>query len=114
MIKKSSTINVAIAFTDSEGAALPITGATIRFMIKLSDSKEDAEAIISKATGSGVTITDGPGGLATAVISATDAQALPKNETVYAEAMAVYGDGTIVRTETQKFVFANNIIKAIV
>jgi hypothetical protein len=111
-MKRSQNIDVTIAFTDATGAVLPITGGTIRFMIKSSPNDLDAAALLSKDTGSGVTITNGAGGIASYTITAAQADVLPFNTYLYAEGLANVG-GVITRTDSNVFQLTQNIIKVI-
>lgn len=108
--KKSASLKVSIAFTDHTGSALSISGATVKFMMKSREGDADGSALVSKQTGSGITITDGAGGLAEVTISATELDSIT-DKTVYCEAMAINGS-QVVRTDTYTFVVKTNIIKA--
>ncbi|MGQ3299645.1 hypothetical protein [Reyranella sp.] len=56
------------------GVVVPITGTTIRW--QLAESAEDAEPIIAKAVGAGITIVDGPAGRFDVAINPADTLAL--------------------------------------
>ena len=51
---------------------LDLTGAAISFTAKRSMADLDANAVITKSVGSGITITNGPGGLATLALVPAD------------------------------------------
>jgi hypothetical protein len=55
--------------TDAAGAVVNITGMTIRLMVKRTHS---GSVLITKSVGSGVTITDGAGGVLTVTFAATE------------------------------------------
>lgn len=52
---------LTVAVTDDDGAAVSIVGAAITW--KLADSIYSATALVTKTVGSGITITNGAGGL---------------------------------------------------
>lgn len=61
--KKSASLKIVISFVDADGAALNISGATVKFMMKVRESDPDILAIVSKQTGGGgVSITNAAGG----------------------------------------------------
>ena len=66
-----------------------ITGATIKFMAKLSDSDLDSAATISK-TGS---VTDGLNGLASVTLAASDTNSISQRQ-LMCECVAKLADGT--------------------
>ena len=80
----------------SELGPLNLTGATIRFMAKRRYEDDDSKAVLDYAIGSGITVTNAAGGLATLKISAADTlDADPGKVTklVYSlEAIEVSGD----------------------
>lgn len=110
--KKSASLKIVISFVDADGAALNISGATVKFMMKVRESDPDILAIVSKQTGGGgVSITNAAGGLAEATLTASDLDAISEGG-VYCEGMAVSGS-EVTRTETFHFVVKQNLIKAI-
>lgn len=111
-MKKATTISVDIQFTQPDKVTpLNITGAGLRFMIKTALTVADTDALVSKQPTTN--ITDAPLGRCSTTITANEANNLPNNVPLYCEAMAVYGSGEVVRTETQQFVLINNLIKAL-
>lgn len=112
-MKKASTIDVDIQFTEDDGiTAINITGATSSaFMIKDSESADDASALINKTPTTNAT--DAAQGKCSTSITATEANNLPANKPLYCEAFVVLAGGRVVRTQTQRFVLQNNLIKAI-
>lgn len=110
-IKKNTAFTVDLAFTEADGTPLNITGGTVRFMMKANESDLDAAAIVSKQTGSGVTITDASLGTAEATITSTDLATIPQTK-LFCEG-AVYVSGQcIARTETVLVTVKTNVIKA--
>lgn len=61
-----------VAVTDDDGVAVDITGSALHFTVKPDWLSADSAAVISKATGDGIAITDATGGLATITIDADD------------------------------------------
>lgn len=62
-----------IVVTDEDtGAPVDLTGAALHFMVKARPRDDDADALIDLELGSGVTVTNAVGGLATVDIAAAD------------------------------------------
>lgn len=108
-MKKAATIDVAITFTDANGLPLNITNCAIRFMVKTAENLPDNAALINKSAN----ITDATKGKVAALITYTEAVNLPNNKPLFAEAVAMYPDNTVVRTETLSFILLTNLIKSL-
>lgn len=108
--KKSQNLKINISFVDADDVALNITGATVRFMMKNNQNDPDTAALVTKSTSSGISITNGAGGLAEVTLTASDLDDVKKG--VYCEAMAINGS-EIIRTATYFFEVRTNIIKAL-
>jgi hypothetical protein len=67
---RGDTAKFDLAITDEDGVAVDITGASIWLTVKSDPKVPDANAIF-QATPSDVSITNGPGGLATITIPAS-------------------------------------------
>lgn len=106
-MKKASTLEVVINFTDEQGNDLPITGGTLKFMIKASLSDSDNDALVTK-----VPTTTAQVGECICTITHTEANALPFDQLLYAEAAVSIG-GTLVRTETVQFRLERNLIQTV-
>ena len=66
-----------IAVTDpATGNPIDLNGKTLAFMAKRSVSDANANAVISKGIGTGITVTNAVGGLATLTIDLVDTSAL--------------------------------------
>jgi len=52
------TRRLVITAVDAAGVAIDLTGTAIRFMVKAALNDADADAILSKVTGSGITLAD--------------------------------------------------------
>lgn len=65
---RGDTAAFTITVTRS-GSAENITGATLYFTVKSNSAQADAAAIIQKSTVSGITITNGAGGIASVAIT---------------------------------------------
>lgn len=76
---RTRTAIFALTVTQN-GVALNITGKTIRFAAKRQYS--DASPLIAKATGGGITVTDGPNGKAEIEIAPADTEAMANTKTV--------------------------------
>lgn len=48
--------SLVVTVTDAAGAAVDLTGTSARFMAKRNRADADADAVISKSTGSGITL----------------------------------------------------------
>lgn len=70
---QGDTLALDFAIVDGAGAAVDLAGATIRWQLARSVR---ATALIEKAIGSGVTVTDDAGGLFTVMLEPEDTQAI--------------------------------------
>jgi hypothetical protein len=78
-LKRGDTLQLAVGpVLKADGSVQDITGHTLRFSAKDRSTDLDNAAILSGAIGSGITITNGPAGLALVVI-ATAAVTVPTN-----------------------------------
>lgn len=77
-IYRGDTTVLDINVVDAFGAPLDITTGVLLFTAKSTSRQLDEDAAISKSseTGGGISIDDGPGGVATVVISPEDTQDL--------------------------------------
>jgi hypothetical protein len=60
-----------------DGRAVDLTGATLRWKARKSVKDLDADAVINKATGNGITITDPPNGIVDLTLLSADTKSLP-------------------------------------
>lgn len=89
---QETDIVLEITATDSDGAAIDLTGATITWTLR---TRRGNAATITKTTGSGVTVTDAVGGVFEVTITDTDTASL--NGTYYHEAKIVDSGGLVSR-----------------
>ena len=75
-MKRGDTLPINHTVTDG-GAAVNLTGKSLRFMAKRSVADADSAAVITKTIGSGITVTNPTGGLAQTLISPADTTGLP-------------------------------------
>lgn len=112
-MKKAQHIFVNIQFTEADKITpVSLSGASsIKFMIKLNEADADVNALITKVP----TSVSGPANIGKAIttITAAESNTWPNNRPLFSEALAVLADGSVVRTETQVFVFTLNLIKAL-
>lgn len=109
-IKKNTAFTVDLSFTEADGSPLNISGGTVRFMMKANESDLDAAAIVSKQTGSGVTIVDAALGLAEASVTASDLASISQTKLFCEGAYYVSGQ-CLARTETVIVTVKTNVIK---
>jgi hypothetical protein len=65
-----------VAVVDKNGVVVNLTGASLRFTVKRDAADLDVDAVITKTTGSGITVTNAAGGIARIDIAATDTSAM--------------------------------------
>lgn len=63
------------------GAAYNLTGCSIRFTAKWSYSDADGSAVFSRTVGSGITVTNAAGGIATVALAPSNTSSLPASRT---------------------------------
>lgn len=61
-----------VTLTDADGAPLNLTGLTLKFTAKRRTSDADDDAVIAKASSAGITLVDGPNGIADITILPAD------------------------------------------
>jgi len=84
----SKTLSVTVQ--DSDGDAVVITSATIKWQASKSKGKT---ADISKTTSAGISITDGPNGVFEITLAGSDTESLTGE--FYHEAEVIFSDSTI-------------------
>ncbi len=76
-IVRSDDETLDILVTDQDtGAAINLTGATLKWMAKRRRNDADVDALISKAIGTGITVTNAAGGVAEVAITAANTNAI--------------------------------------
>jgi hypothetical protein len=66
--------DIVVTVTDSQGAAVDLTGAAVAW--QLARSAGSAAAVVSKSLGAGIAITDGPNGVFTVTLDPADTESL--------------------------------------
>lgn len=74
---------VLTATITADGVALDLTGATLRFTVKSSESLTDAQALCTLTTGAGIVHTNAAGGIATITLPATTTATLDSSPFVF-------------------------------
>ncbi len=69
------TLDVLVTNEDT-GAVVNLTSATLKWMAKRRRNDADVDALITKAIGTGVTVTNAVGGVAEVAIAAADTDAI--------------------------------------
>ncbi len=69
------TLDIVVTNQDT-GAVVNLTGATLKWMAKRRRTDADVDALITKAIGTGVTVTNAVGGVAEVAIAAADTNAI--------------------------------------
>lgn len=95
-----------ITVKDDEGAVVDITDATIRWQLARS---VNAPAVLQKAVGSGITISDGPNGLFEVALANADTETL--KGAFYHEAEVILPDSTIATVVTGAVTIKPTLIK---
>jgi hypothetical protein len=102
------TKNVRITVYDENDAVFNISGCTIRW--RLMRSKMASASLVTKATGSGIVITDGPNGLFTVTLAPTDTASLNHGR-YYHEAEVVDGSGNVATVTVGEITINRDIIE---
>lgn len=112
MIKGASFQIVATVYTDQTRTAVQdITGASVTVVFKKSANDTDANALFTRAVGSGVTLTDPTNGVFTCDVLASQTNAL-SYQTIYWEAVVKVGS-TIIRNGIKELVLDGNVLKTL-
>jgi hypothetical protein len=81
---RGDTQAFALTLTDGDGLALDLTDLSLTFTAKLRIHDTDAEALIVKSDGAGITLGDDPtDGTATLTILPADTESLTSQRTLY-------------------------------
>lgn len=101
-------------YTDkANGILANLTGSTVQVMMKKNLRDIDADALFTKAIGSGVTlISPLTSGQFEFVFSSADTNGIAQNE-VFIEALTKLSDGSHVRTGPVKYEVKGNVIKTL-
>jgi hypothetical protein len=78
-----------------DGSALDLTGATLKFTAKRSMDDSDLQAVFQKTIGSGIVVTDEPGGLATLTVDPADTSSLPAPRSFHYDLELTESDGRV-------------------
>jgi len=78
-----------------DGAPLDLTGATLRFTGKRKIGDDDADAVVSVATGSGIVVTDAVNGEIRVTIPSDQTEALTKETVLLWDVQIVFLDGSV-------------------
>lgn len=89
-----------------------ITAATISVMFKKNEQDPDSGALFTKAVGSGVTITNGSGGLCETVVAATDTNSLSLSR-LYFEILVKTSSGDHIRSGIERIEMDVKLIKTL-
>jgi hypothetical protein len=84
---RGTTISIAVAAKKADGTAQDLTGSTLRFMAKDRPNDLDAAAVISRDNAGigGITIDNGPLGLATVTIEPASTAGFVRKRTLHWE-----------------------------
>ncbi len=110
----SATFVIPVVAADGV-TPVPLTGSTIWFTAKYRLTDEDIAAPIRKSTATtGVTITNGPGGVAQVDLLSSDTSALTQPTTLYWDVQARDGASAIRTLAHGRLVIRLDVTKAIV
>lgn len=84
-----------IALTDSDGAALNLAGATLRFTAKYRHEDADVDAVIAKDTDAGITVVSEAGGTATITLDSADTASLVGRTVLFWDVEVEGSDGSL-------------------
>jgi hypothetical protein len=104
---KGDTRNISVSVEDDDGAAVDLTGATIKWAAA---NTPTSVAVISKQTGgSGISITDASGGVFVITLQPADTASL-RARTYYHEAQVTDAGGVISTVLTGKMKLFEDLI----
>jgi len=101
-IYKGDDLTLQVTVKNADGTAKDLTGATIKW--QLSTGVNATPPLLSKAVGTGITITNAAGGVFEIAIAQSDTASMPAKDTYYHEAEVTDGAGkkSTVLTGTAK------------
>lgn len=99
---RGDTPTFDLTITDAAGDAVDLTDATIAFTAKRSIA--DSATVFQKTVGSGVTVTNAAGGLASVLLAAGDTTALPDRT------IALHYDVEVVESDGTKTTVASGLL----
>lgn len=92
----NNDVNIQFTVVDANGTAVPITGATIKWEAR---RRTGETAVITKTTSSGITITNGAGGIFSVGLDAADTLSLSGNY-IHEAVVTLSGDAvTLTNTD---------------
>jgi hypothetical protein len=98
---RGTTALVTLTLVDGAGAALDLTGTTLRFTAKRSLRDAQADAVIAKVTGAGITHrTPQSGGIADVAIAPADTSGLAPHPIALAYDVELVSGADVYSTET--------------
>lgn len=97
--------------TASVDVTTDITGAELTFLVKARRHDADADAVITKTTGDGITVTDASLGLATIALAAADTDDLDTRPFYRWELQAVDATGATHTLATGRFVLIRDLVR---
>lgn len=108
-IVAGNSLSVHVTVSDEDGAAIDLTGATVKWQVATSPDGTRSDPVISKQTGSGISI------LASGVTIAIDPidTITLRPGTYYHEVQVSLGDGTVGTVTQGTFLINPSIIKNI-
>lgn len=89
-----------------------ITGAALTFLVKVRRLDADADAVITKTIGSGITVTNAGLGLATLTLDAADTEALSTDPFYRWELQAVDATNEVHTLAAGRFVLRDDLVTA--
>jgi hypothetical protein len=110
--KGQTTILESVVYTNNGLATADLTSSSVSFMVKKNVADLDAEALITKTIGSGVTITDAVNGVLQVTLTASDTNDL-SYQSLFFEILVKLSNGTYIRTGTEEIVLVRNLIKTL-
>lgn len=112
-LTRGDSRTLSITVLDSDGSAADLTGASIWWTAKRDINDADADAIISKTVGSGITVTNAAGGLATVTIAPDDWTDAEDSDKHYVWDLQVKSDtGTVTTVASGRIIITPDVTRA--
>jgi hypothetical protein len=111
MIKGSSIQIIGTVYRDlAQTEVANLTGASITFVIKNDPRDTDAQALVTKTIGAGVTIVDAVNGSYSVDLTAANTNGLSYSKLSY-ETVVKLSDNTYIRTGVKTIELGDNVLK---
>lgn len=101
-------------YTDKDqGVKADLTGATIKAMLKVNARDTDVNALVTKASGAGIVVTDAANGVCRTTFTAVDMNLPASYNLLYLEVVAKLSDGSFIGNGIDEVQIKGNVLKTL-